>query len=383
MKIYESEAKELLRKSGIRTPLGELAFNPQEVREAAARLGQAVVIKAQTLAKSRGKAGLITFAETPEEAAEVSAGLFGRQHDGERVEALLVEQKVPCNQELYLGVTIDYTEGRPIFLASGKGGVDIEQIADEQPEMIFRVSVEPSRGLTGDQARDLARFLTSSMKGAGPEQEKILTELALRLYEAFTGYDCEMVEVNPLAATNGSFVALDAAMVIDDDALFRHPELIRPRGQSEEEFARESEYRKRGWTYIRMDGDIGILSSGAGITMAILDLLRASGGRPANFLDTAQMDRQGIYDALHIFQGDLTIKTVLIHIFAGLNRCDDLAEGIKDFFTEQRPTFNVVVRMVGNREDEGKEILKSIGLEAIRGLEEAVQKTIQVTREQT
>ncbi|HWU37610.1 MAG TPA: hypothetical protein VN203_08130, partial [Candidatus Acidoferrum sp.] len=167
---------------------------------------------------------------------------------------------------------------------------------------------------------------------------------------------------------------------VDDESQFRHPELVRPRGLTEESFKEEQDFKKRGWTYLRMEGDIGILASGAGLTMAVMDLLTLKGAKPANFLDTAMMDRRGIYDAFQIFQKDAHIKVLLVNIFAGLNRCDDLAEGIKDYLTEFKPPFPIVVRMVGNREDEGKKILQGVGITAIANVEEAIDRAIALAR---
>ena len=381
MRIYEYEAKQMLREAGIAVPASELVVSAAQAGEAAARLGGPVVIKPQTLIKARGKAGLIAFAATPREAEQAAQGLLGREHAGEKIESLLVEQKIVFQRELYLGVAVDYTEGRPVFIASGRGGVEIEEVARQSPGEILKVAISPSQGLSRAQAAEVASFLARSLPGGGAEQTAGLERIITALYGIYTKFDCEMLEVNPLVLAGGSLLALDAAAAIDEDALFRQAPLVRPRGQSEAEFAVETDHRQRGWTFLRLGGDIGILSSGAGITMAILDLMRAGGGRPANFLDTAQMNRQGIYDAFHIFLGDPSIKTVLVNIFAGLNRCDDLALGIKDFLTEYQPPFPVVVRMVGNREDEGREILKGIGVEAIASLEESVEQAIRVTEE--
>jgi len=237
--------------------------------------------------------------------------------------------------------------------------------------------------LSESQADDLAQFLTQSLTGSSTPSQSELSKIILALYHVYTKNDCEMAEINSLGVCkDGRVIALDAAATIDEDALFRQSGLVRCRGQAEEDYQKETDYQQRGWTYLQMEGDIGILSSGAGITMAILDLMREEGGKPANFLDTAQMDRKGIYDAFHIFYDDPSIKTVLVNIFAGLNRCDDLAEGIKDFMTEYNPKFPVVVRMIGNREEQGKKILRSIGIEAISGLEESIIKVIEVNGEQ-
>lgn len=383
MRIYEYEAKQMLIQAGIAVPNSDLVTTAAQAGEAASRLDGPVVLKPQTLIKARGKAGLIAFCDTPQEAQQAAQDLLGREHAGEKVRTLLVEQKIALEQEMYLGVAVDYTEGCPVFIASGRGGVEIEDVAQQNPGEILKVAISPSQGLTEDQAAEVTDFLARSLPGGGEEQAAELERIVTALYGIYTRFDCEMLEVNPLVLSGGAFLALDAAAAIDEDALFRQAELVRPRGQSEAEFELEKDHRKRGWTFLRMDGDIGILSSGAGITMAILDLMRAGGGRPANFLDTAQMNRQGIYDAFHIFLDDPSIKTVLVNIFAGLNRCDDLALGIKDFLGEYQPPFPVVVRMVGNREDEGREILRGIGVEAIASLEESVQQAIKATEDRS
>ncbi|MBU4563958.1 MAG: succinate--CoA ligase subunit beta [Desulfarculus sp.] len=378
MRIYEHEAKQLLRQAGVSVPGSELASTAAQAQEAAQRLGGPVVLKPQTMIKARGKAGLIAFADTPQEAGQAAGELLGREHAGEKIDTLLVEAKVGFDQELYLGITVDYTEGCPVFIASSEGGVEIESVAQEHPERVIKRSISPGQGLTKEQAGEIADFLCPPKDGAVDRSDE-LRRIIAALYGVYTKFDCEMLEVNPLVLAGGSFLALDATAAIDEDALFRQAEMVRPRGQSEAEFELEKDHRKRGWTFLRMEGDIGILSSGAGITMAILDLMRAGGGRPANFLDTAQMNRQGIYDAFHLFLDDPAIKTVLVNIFAGLNRCDDLALGIQDFMTEYRPSFPVVVRMVGNREDEGREILRQVGIEAIAGLEDSVTQVIKIT----
>jgi len=377
MRIYEYEVKDLLDQAGIPTPRRELVQDPAQAQAAAARLGCPVALKAQTLIKARGKAGLIQFADTPQQAGELAASLLAREHHGEKVASLLVEEKLALAGELYLGVVVDYTNCRPVILASRSGGMEIESLAELDPDRLLRLAVSPSQGLTPDQAQVASRFL------ADGDVAGELAKVVSALYGMFVQRDLEMLEINPLAITkDGQVVALDGAAAMDGDALWRQPELVKPRNQSQEEFEREADFQRRGWSYLGLGGDIGILSSGAGITMAILDLMRMWGGRPANFLDTAQMDRQGIYDAFQIFRDQPGIKTVLVNIFAGLNRCDLLAEGIKDFLGEYKPAFKLVVRMAGNREEEGKRILEEIGVSPIRELEASVHKAIEVTEDQ-
>lgn len=377
MKLYEYEAKKIFEAHGILAPRGGLASSPEQVKDLAEQLNSPVVLKPQTLSKQRGKAGLIRFANSPRDAEDSSRELFGSTHENEPIRTILVEEKVGLRGELFVGLTVDYARGRPVLVASPAGGTEIETLAGEKPEMVGKWPVVPSRGIAGPDLSAAARFLATGI----PEMEKTLPDglqgFLPAFYEIFRSYDCELAEINPLGIRDDlSLIALDGAMVIDDEAQFRHPELVRPRGRTEESFRQEQAYKDRGWTYIQMEGDIGILSSGAGITMAILDLIHLHGGRPANFLDTAQMNRQGIYDAFQIFHNNAGIKCLLVNIFAGLNRCDQLAEGIRDYLAAYRPPFPIVVRMAGNREKEGGEILEGIGISPIAGLEESVERAV-------
>ncbi len=382
MKLYEYETKKIFEEAEISVPRGALAASPEQVRVLAEQLKRPVVLKPQTLSKQRGQAGLIGFVDTPDEAETLSRSLFGRSHEGESIDTILIEEKVFLKGELYLGIAVDYTREQPVILLSPSGGIEIETLAREKPDSIKKWPIAISQGLTDRDVTALAEFIQEQR----PETDKReglagLKQLLLRFYEIFRKYDCELVEINPLGIReDGSFIALDGAMVIDDEAQFRHPELVRPRAQSEESFKQEQAYKAKGWTYIQMEGDIGILSSGAGITMAILDLINLKGGKPANFLDTAQMNRQGIYEAFQIFHQSAGIKCLLVNIFAGLNRCDDLADGIKDYVTAYQPPFPIVVRMVGNREKEGREILERIGITPIAGLEESIDQVITIVR---
>jgi succinyl-CoA synthetase beta subunit len=382
MRIYEYETKELLAEKGVAAPRSGLAHSADEAAELAARIGGPVAIKAQTLLKARGKAGLIKFAEDPAQAKKAATELLGREHRGEKVAALLVEEKLNSFTELYLGLVVDYTACHPVVLASTRGGMDIEEVASREPAKILRVEVPPSKGISSELAREVAEFLAAGQGQTGPGLIAELSRVVQAAYQLFSERDLEMLEINPLALTSdGRILALDGAAAVDGDALFRQEELNRARNQTQDEFDLQKDFAARGWSYLQLEGDIGILSSGAGITMAILDLMRMQGGRPANFLDTAQMDRKGIYDAFHIFLDDPSIKTVLVNIFAGLNRCDHLAGGIKDFLEQYKPAFKVVVRMIGNRDEEGKQILQQIGISPIRELEPAVEQAIAVTEE--
>lgn len=379
MRIYEHETKNLLQAAGLPLPKRVLAGTALEAGQGAREIGGPVAVKAQTLIKARGKAGLIGFAQNPEEAALITEDLLAREHHGEAIASVLVEEKLTFDREIYLGYTFDYTACRPTLIVSPDGGVDIEETSRLHPDRVHKTGISPSLGLTDSQTRAAAAFMTRGIESAREQAGEIIEQT----YRLLVERDLEMLEINPLVYQSGrGLIVLDGAASVDEEALGRQADLVVPRGQTLEAFEREQDYRKRGWSYIRFDGDIGVLSSGAGVTMAILDLMRRQGGRPANFLDTAQMNRQGIYDAFHIFHGAPGIKTVIVNIFAGLNRCDHLAEGIRDFLVEHRPEFQVVIRMVGNREDEGHRILHEIGIRPLRGLEEMVETAIRVTEEQ-
>jgi len=374
MRLYEYEAKEIFQKYGLVIPKGQIVESAEDAYRFASKIGGQVVIKPQVLTKKRGKAGVIRSASNPDEAFRESQSLLGILHKDERVSALLVEERVEIAIEFYVGITIDYGFLRPVGITSPIGGVDIEEVAREKPAMVKKVRFSISEGPT---EKDLEEQVSIFQ----PTEQLLMKEVSKKLYQVFRQYDAEMVEINPLALSKqGKAVALDAFLNIDDDSLFRHSDLIRPRGKSKEEFEFEQFLKEMKWKYIEMDGDIGILSSGAGITMAILDLISMRGGKTANFLDTAQMDAEGIYRAFSLFSGNTNLKVLLVNIFAGLNRCDDLAMGIKRYLTEHPLRIPVVVRMIGYREEEGKNILREINIEAIRNLEEAVEKVIELSK---
>lgn len=382
MKLYEYEAKTILADKGIPTPRFGCAETPEQAFEIAASIGGPIVLKPQTLTKARGKAGLIHFAQTPPEAAELCSKILGQVYKREEITKVLVEERVDFLAELFVAVTVDYARGLPVLMVSASGGINVENAFFENPDSLLKLHISPSEGPTEAQIIKVTQFLCQRRKelefGSTPSALRLLIQ---SLHDIFVEYDCELVEINPVAVReDGSLMALDAFMVVDDEAQHRHPDLVRPRGQSEQQFAMEQEFRKKGWSYIPMEGQIGILSSGAGITMAILDLIHLNGGRPANFLDTAQMDRRGIYEAFQIFHHSPGVKVLLVNIFAGLNRCDELALGIRDYLENFRPPFPIVVRMVGNKEKEGWEILREIGIKPIPSLEDAVREAVEKSR---
>lgn len=376
MRIFEYEAKEIVQKYGLDIPKGKIICSPEEAATFATQLNNIVVLKPQVLSKKRGKAGAILFANNPQEAFEHAKTLFSMKVNQEKVTTILLEERIEYDQEYYIGMTIDYSSSKPIAIVSPFGGMDIEEIVHEDPSKVKKENFSISQGLSDQQLE----LLVAPFKKTEQELMKVILK---KMNQIFREYDMELLEINPLVRDkHGKMVVLDAHMNIDDDSLFRHADLVKPRGMSQEEFAFEQLLREKRWKYIEMDpdGEIGILSSGAGITMAILDLIKMNGGRPSNFLDTAQMNADGIYDAFSLFNGNPKLKVLLVNIFAGLNRCDDLAIGIKRYLTEHQLSMPLVVRMIGYREDEGKKILNEINIEPIRSLEEAVEKVIQIAK---
>ncbi len=369
MKLREHQAKDIFSSHGITIPKGEVVTTEQDAVDAARRLGGAAVLKPQLGIKGRGKVGGIGFADTPEEAGSEARRLLGSDVRGETVHTLLVEKRVPFERELYLAVTVDYAARQPVLMASARGGVDIEEVARQSPGDILRVPVSILEPPTEAQLKPVSDAL-------GPNVARILGVL----YDVFVDNDAELVEVNPMAVTTDGLVALDAVLNVNDDGVARHPELeaLRSKITSEDEGPLAEEARQQSWTYIDLEGDIGILSSGAGLTMTIVDLLTRRGATAANFLDTAQIDEQGIYRAFELLRKARPPKVWLVNIFAGLNRCDRLAQGICKYVGEHPLEAPLVVRMVGNLEQEGHRLLREAGIEPVTELEQAVDRCVEL-----
>jgi succinyl-CoA synthetase beta subunit len=370
MNLREFQAKEVFARHGIAVPAGGTASTAAEVRTIARHLGGAVVLKPQLGVKKRGKLGIIAFSDDAIAAEREATRLFGLTVGGETVRTLLVERKVEIAQELYVAVTVDQSRRCPMVMIGRQGGVDIEELARTQPGTVLQVPINILTGLTEEDTRTIAGFV-----------DRDVAEVATALYRVFRRYDAEMAEINPLArTTDGTLVALDAVLNVNDAALFRQPEMASLAEQigDGDPIAREAAARK--WTYIDLPGDIAILSSGAGLTMAILDLIRLAGGSAANFLDTAQIDEDGIYDAFGLLVKAKDARAMLVNIFAGLNRCDRLAEGIVRYLKDRPYARPIVVRMIGNQEEAGHRILRGFGVEPYRGLEEAIQRVTALAR---
>lgn len=375
MDLYEYQAKELFARFGIPVPQGEVASSPSEAREIAARLGGPVAVKAQVLAGGRGRAGGIAIAPGPQHAEEAAGRILGMTIRGLAVRRVLVEQAAHIAQELYLGFTIDRAARRIVVMASSQGGVDVEEVAWRSPASIVRLSLDPFLGLRDFQARALAFRL--GLEG-GLVQEFVA--IAHSLCRAFRECDATLAEINPLAITSeGKILAVDAKLVLDDNALFRHPELAQMREAAEEVAEREA--REKGLSYIRLEGNIGCLVNGAGLAMTTMDLIKLYGGEPANFLDIgggAPLER--IRAALDIILRDQRVRAVLVNIFGGLTRCDEVARGLLEAMAKGGPSVPMVVRLVGTNVEEGRALLAGSGVYAVQSLTQAAELAVNLTK---
>jgi succinyl-CoA synthetase beta subunit len=369
MKIHEYQGKEILKKFGVTVPRGTMAQTREEAEAAAKDLFGAgatgVVVKAQIHAGGRGKGGGVKIAKSVEEASELAGKILGMTlvthqtgPEGRIVRRLLVEETLPIAKELYLGILVDRGEGKPIFMASAAGGMEIEQVAGETPEAILKQYIDPGMGLEPFQARKIAFALGLSGAQINPAV-KFLTGL----YRAFLETDASLVEINPFITTSdGRVFALDAKMTFDDNALFRHPEIRDLRDVTEED-PLEVEASKYNLNYIKLDGSVGCMVNGAGLAMATMDIIKYAGGMPANFLDVGGgADAEQVAHAFEILLSDKSVRAVLINIFGGILRVDTLANGVVVAARRTNIQLPVVLRLEGTNVQEGKKILMESGL---------------------
>ena len=386
MKIYEFQAKDIFSAYHISVPRGMAARTPEEASLAAWKLGFPAVIKAQVHAGGRGKAGGIRKAATPEEAESIALQFLGSRlvtaqtgPSGKPVTRLLVEEAISVGREIYLGFTIDRKEACPVLLASSEGGVEIERMAREEPGKIVMEKVNPGVGLRPFQASRVAFAL-----GLDGALVRTMGAVIMNLYRLFRERDCSQVEINPLVITDkGDVVALDAKITFDDNALFRHPDILALRDPSQDD-PLETEAAKYNLNYIKLTGNVGCMVNGAGLAMATMDLIKLAGAEPANFLDvgggaTAEMVRQG----MKILVADTDVRVIFINIFGGILRCDVLAHGVTDAVRELNIQVPVVVRMEGTNVDAGREILAASGLRftSVPTMKEAAEKIAGLVKE--
>jgi succinyl-CoA synthetase beta subunit len=379
MKIHEYQAKQILSRYNIPVQRGEVASSPEEARELAKNIGGMVVVKAQVHAGGRGKAGGVKLAKTPDEAEEKAQAILGMNIKGSTVRRVLITQAADIAKEFYLGVIIDRGAKGITLMGSSEGGVEIEEVAKVSPEKIIRVTADPFLGLGDFQARELAF-------GMGIEKDKIngFVTIAKELYRAFVENDADILEINPLILNDkGAWQALDAKMVYDDNALYRHREAEDLRDLGEEDQA-EIEARKAGLSYVKLDGNIGCVVNGAGLAMATMDSLLLYGGEPANFLDIgggAKADK--VAAAIRIILSDPKVKAILFNIFGGITRGDDVAKGIIAGLEQIKTEVPIVIRLVGTNSEEGRKILEEANLKSAETLAEAAQKVVYVAKERS
>jgi succinyl-CoA synthetase beta subunit len=354
MDLYEYQGKQLFARFGIPVSEGKLATTPEEARAAAEELGGQVVVKAQVLTGGRGKAGGIKLADSPEEAAQRAEEILGLDIRGHVVAKVWVEQASDIAKEYYLSVTFDRGEKKPLLMFTTEGGVDIEEVAERSPDALARLHVDALVGFQPFQAR----WLCFTAGVVDPDEQRQVIGLVGRLYNAFVGADAMLCEINPLIVTpEGEVKALDSKFTVDDNALFRHPDIAEMRdldaGDPQERFARE-----KGVTYVKLDGEIGILGNGAGLVMSTLDVIGQVGGRPANFCDLGGGgDAEGVVDALEVITSDPQVKGILFNIFGGITRCDEVARGILEALDRMTIDLPIVVRLDGTNAEEGRAML--------------------------
>lgn len=376
MNLHEYQSKQIFARFGIPVPRGKVALNSTEAKHIAEELGGKVVIKAQVLVGGRGKAGGIRLARSPEEAEELATLILGMEIKGLPVRKILVDEAVNIERELYVSITNDRNARCPVMMASAEGGVDIEEIARRSPEKIVKVYIDPLIGLRDYQARDIAVAIDLPR-----EYWKTFMSIAEGLWRVYTTHDATLVEINPLVITaDKRMLALDGKMSVDDNALFRHPDLVEMRDLDVEAPA-EVEARKYGLSYIKLDGEIGCMVNGAGLAMATMDIIKLHGGEPANFLDIgggAGADK--VAAALRIILSDSRVKVVLINIFGGITRCDEVARGVLGALSEVRPQVPMVVRLVGTNAEEGRKMLADAHMITAETLVEAARKAVAVSK---
>ena len=381
MKIHEYQAKALLARHGVPVPRGEAVSSAEDAEAAASKLGGSVIVKAQIHAGGRGKGGGVKLAKDAREAREIAARMIGMKlvthqtgPEGRVVQRLLIEETLPIERELYLGIVLDRAHGKNVFMASADGGVDIEEVAAKTPERILREPIEPGLGLTPFQARKLAFGIGISGSAAN-----LAAGAMVALARANDAVDATLAEINPFILTKGGKVyALDAKINLDDNALFRHPELMELRDLNEED-PLEVEASRFGLNYIKLDGNVACMVNGAGLAMATMDIIKYAGGNPANFLDVGGgANEEQIRNAFRILLMDKGVRAVLINIFGGILRCDTLAAGVVKAARELSVKAPIVVRMEGTNVEQGRRILLDSGLNftVAGGMRDAAEKVV-------
>jgi succinyl-CoA synthetase beta subunit len=372
MKLHEYQSKQIFAKYGIPIPKGRVAATASEAKAIAEELGSRVVIKSQVLVGGRGKAGGVKLAKDPEEAEQLATQILAMEIKGLPVRKVLVDEAAAIESEIYFSITNDRAARKPVMIASAAGGMEIEEVAAKTPEKIIKLHIDPLLGLRDYQARDLAASIDLPR-----DYWKDFGKIAMGLWRVYTETDASLAEINPLVITKDKrMIALDGKMIIDDNAMFRHTDLAEMR-DLDEEVPAETEARKYGLTYIKLDGNIGCMVNGAGLAMTTMDIVKLFGGEPANFLDIgggAGADK--VAAAMRIILSDVNVKAVLFNIFGGITRCDEVARGILVAMKEVKPKAPMVVRLVGTNAEEGRKLLADAKMITAETLADAAKKSV-------
>ena len=377
MKLHEYQSKLIFSKYGIPIPKGRVATTSAEAKAIAEELGGRVIVKSQVLVGGRGKAGGVKLARDPDETEQLAGQILRMEIKGLPVRKVLVDEAAGIESEIYFSITNDRAERKPVMITSAAGGVDIEEVAAKTPEKIVKVHIDPLLGLRDYQARDIAASIDLPR-----EYWKEFGRIAAGLWQVYVQNDATLAEINPLVITKDKrLVALDGKMLIDDSALYRHPDLAEMRDLDEEAQA-ETEARKYGLTYIKLDGNIGCMVNGAGLAMTTMDIVKLFGGDPANFLDIgggASADK--VAAAMRIILSDVNVRAILLNIFGGITRCDEVAHGILEATSQVKPKAPMIVRLVGTNAAEGRQILADARMITAETLADAAEKAVAAARE--
>ncbi len=376
MKIHEYQARNLFRKYGIPVPDGVVCQTVEEVKEKIPNDDKLRVVKAQVHVGGRGKAGGVKLAKSKEEAVEKAGQILGMDIKGLTVEKVLVAEAVDIEKEFYVGLINDRNSKSVTLMASAEGGVEIEEVAKTNPEKIIKMPVDPTMGLMDWQARKIALQLVND-----PAQIRQVATILVKLYKLYVETDASLAEINPLVVTPDKRVlAIDGKMNFDDNALFRQPEVLAMREVTPDE-QKEIDANEKGLSYIKLDGNIGCMVNGAGLAMATMDMIKLYGGEPANFLDIGgSSNPQKVIDAMNILLSDTNVKAVMINIFGGITRCDDVARGLVTALTTIKTDTPIVIRLSGTNAKEGLAIIKEYGLPTVSTMSEAAKKAIELSK---
>lgn len=377
MKLHEYQSKLIFAKYGVPIPKGRVAATPAEAKQIAEELGGSVVIKSQVLVGGRGKAGGIKVAKNAQEAETLAKNILGMDIKGLPVRKVLVDEAANIAKEIYLGITNDRAARKPVMMVSAEGGVEIEEVARTNPGKIIRAHIDPVRGLQEYQTRDVAAAIDLPR-----EHWRTFAKICIGLWNAYQACDATLAEINPLVITGDNrLLAVDGKMLLDDNAIFRHPDLAELR-DLDEEAPSETEAREHDLSFIKLDGNIGCMVNGAGLAMTTMDVIKFFGGEPANFLDIgggAKADK--VATAFRLILADPKVKAVLINIFGGITRGDEVAKGILQAMDEVKPTVPMVVRIVGTNAEEGRKILANANMRTAETLADAAKKAVEAAKE--